>query len=189
MLKVFCKSDRERSGIGTEGRAALSWDIQNLFRRHARDITKSLRRRGINEDTAADLTQDTFLRVLASPPSEGVTSHNPAAYLFRVARNLGIDHKRREGLLIRVDLSTEDLAAIVDPSPSPETTVYDRQKLALTQAALSELPERTRSAFEMHRVGEMTIAQVATELGLSTSRAWALIRDAYEHIDARLTGL
>lgn len=167
----------------------MSWDIQDLFRRHARDIIQSLRRRGIAEETAADLTQDTFVRVLTSPPGETTVAHNPVGYLFRVARNLGIDHLRRERLLVRVDLSADDFSAIADPSPSPEAVVFDRQKLALTQAALAELPERTRRAFELHRMDEMTIAAVAAELGLSTSRTWTLIRDAYEHIDARLAGL
>src|SRR5690606_18573616 len=118
---------------------------------HARDIAQSLRRRGIAEETAADLTQDTFVRVLVSPPASGTASHNPAGYLFRVARNLGIDHQRRERLLNYVDLAPEVFAAIADPSPSPETAVYDRQRLALTQAALAELPARTRRAFELHR--------------------------------------
>lgn len=165
----------------------MSWDIHTLFRRHARDIVQSLRRRGISEETAADLTQDTFVRVLTSPPAANASSHNPVGYLFRVARNLGIDHQRRERLLVRVDLAPEDFAAIADPSPSPEAIAYDRQRLALTQAALAELPERTRRAFELHRMDEMTIAAVAAELGLSVSRVWTLIRTAYEHVDARLT--
>lgn len=165
----------------------MSWDIQALFRRHARDIVQSLRRRGIAEETAADLTQDTFVRVLASPPAEGASFHNPAGYLFRVARNLGIDHQRREGRLSYVNLTSEDFAAIADPSPSPETIAYDRQRLALTRAALAGLPERTRKAFELHRMEEMTIAAVAAELNLSPSRVWTLIRMAYEHIDDRLT--
>jgi len=163
------------------------WDIQHLFRKHARDIAQSLRRRGINEDTAADLTQETFVRVISSPPSTDTAVRNPAGYLFRTARNLGTDHQRRERLVTYVDLSPQDFTSIVDPSPSPETAVYDRQRLALTQAALAELPDRTRKAFELHRVDEMTIAAVAAELGLSVSRTWTLIRTAYEHIDARLT--
>ena len=167
----------------------MTWDLHKLFVQHARDITAALRRRGLTEETAADLTQDTFVRVLVSPPGNPVATHNPAAYLFRVARNLGIDHQRRERVLTRVDLSAEDFAAIIDPSPSPEVAVYDRQKLALAEAALAELPERTRVAFEMHRLDEMTIAEVAAELDLSTSRTWSLIRYAYEHIDARLTSL
>ncbi|MFC5386516.1 RNA polymerase sigma factor [Aquamicrobium segne] len=167
----------------------MSWDIQNLFRKHASDIAQSLRRRGISQDMAADLTQDTFVRVIASPPAEETASHNPVGYLFRVARNLGIDHQRRERRLPYVDLAPEAFAAIADRAPSPETAVYDRQRLALTQAALAELPERTRRAFEMHRMDEMTMAAVAAELGLSVSRVWTLIRTAYEHIDARLANI
>lgn len=167
----------------------MAWDLQGLFRRHSGEIAKSLRRRGLSEETAADLTQDTFLRVLVSPPGESVAIHNPAGYLFRIARNLGIDHMRRERLLPRADLPPDDFAAIVDASPSPEAAIYDRQRLALTAAALAELPERTRRAFQMHRLDEMTIAAVAAELGISPSRTWSLIRDAYEHIDARLAGV
>lgn len=167
----------------------MGWDLATLFKRHAKDIAQALRRRGLTADIAADLTQDTFVRVLVSPPADNAPVNNPAAYLFRVARNLSIDHQRRERLLNRVDLCEDSFAAILDPSPSQEVTVYDRQKLALTSAALSELPERTRRAFELHRIEEMTVAEVAAELGLSRSRVWALLRDAYEHVDVRLSGL
>lgn len=167
----------------------MSWDIQNLFRRHATGIAKSLRRRGMDSETAADLTQDTFLKVLASPPADTTQNHNPKAYLYQAARNLGIDHNRHERLLVRVDLSDEDFAAIADPSPSAETLVYDRQKLKLVEAALAELPRRVREAFELHRMGELTIAEFAKRLDMSTTRTWALIRDAYEHIEDRLNGL
>lgn len=167
----------------------MSWDLNELFKRHARGIARSLRRRGISEETAADITQDTFLRVLTSPPAEGTSTHNPAAYLYQVSRNLSIDHHRREKRQPQVDLTEDDFASIIDPNPSPETVVYHRQRLQLTEAALAELPARTREAFELHRLGELTIAEVAARVGLSPSRTWALIRSAYEHIDARLNGI
>ncbi|MCQ4160505.1 sigma-70 family RNA polymerase sigma factor [Roseomonas sp. GC11] len=167
---------------------ALTWDLQELFWRHAKEILQSLRRRGFSAETAADLTQDTFVRILAAPPAEAAVAHNPVGYLFRVARNLGIDHQRRERLLPRVDLAAEDFTAILDPAPAPDTIAYDRQRLLRTQAAIEELPERTRKAFELHRMEGMTLAAVAAELGLSTSRSWALIREAYEHIGVRLNG-
>lgn len=167
----------------------MSWDIQNLFRHHAKGIAKSLRRKGMDSETAADLTQDTFLKVLISPPSEVAKVHNPKAYLYRAARNLRIDHNRHERLFVRVDLCDEDFVAIADSSPSVETRVYDRQKLKLVDAALAELPRRVREAFELHRMGELTIVEVAKRLEMSTTRTWALIRDAYEHIEDRLDGL
>ena len=167
----------------------MAWDLHKLFLRHANGITRSLRRRGLSEETAADITQDTFLRVLMVPPTENVTNSNPTAYLYQVSRNLGINHQRRERLIDRVELCDETIASIVDPHPLPDTVVFDRQKLKLTQAALAELPERTRRAFELHRLGDLTINQVGQEIGLSTTRTWALIRDAYRHIVMRTEGL
>jgi len=164
----------------------LSWDLHALFHRHAKDIVRSLRRRGLTAEDAADLTQDAFLRVLASPPSEGALNHNPKAYLYRVSHNLTTNHQRRERLMPTVDASDEVVAQIADPVPGPETIVYTRQCLARTEAALAELPERTRRAFEMHRLGDRTIASVADELGLSTTRTWSLIREAYRHLLTRV---
>jgi len=160
------------------------WDIHNLFIRHAREINRFLRRRGHSPETAADLTQDTFVRVLTASP-QGVVN-NPQAYLHLVARNLSIDLRRRERIVSYVDLPDEEFQRVLDLSPSPETVVYDRQRLAIVERAILELPEKTRRAFEMHRLGELTINQVAVELGLSTTRTWTLVRQAYRHLRGRL---
>jgi len=168
------------------GRQQLTWDINNLFRRHARGMMRSLQRNGINHEAAADLTQDTFVRVLAKPPEQAAENHNPGAYLYRAAHNLGINYKRREALIQTVHLDHEEAIKSADPAPSPERIVYSRQCLVLTHQAMSELPARTRLAFEMHRLGERTIAEVAEELGISTTRAWSLIRDAYRHLVLRV---
>ncbi|MET3601009.1 sigma-70 family RNA polymerase sigma factor [Martelella mangrovi] len=160
----------------------MSWDIQGLFRLHAKGIARSLTRRGMSDESAADITQDTFERVLARPPEHGVSNHNPKAYLYRVSRNLGINQQRRDALLRTVDLDSDEAREQADPSPSPEHIVYSRQCLLQTYRALEQLPERTRRAFEMHRLGERTIAEVGEELGISTTRAWTLIHQAYRHL-------
>lgn len=164
----------------------MTWDIHTLFRRHAKGIARSLARRGMAEETAADITQDTFLRVIATPPANDAQNHNPTAYLYQVSRTLGINHRRREALIETVELDGEEALNVADPSPSPERIVYSRQCLVQTYAALNALPERTRRAFEMHRLGERTIAEVAEELEISTTRAWTLIRDAYRHLVGRV---
>lgn len=167
----------------------MAWDIHDLFKRHAQGIIRSLRRRGWTIDAAADITQDTFLRVIASPPSENLSSYNPKAYLYQVSRNISTDLHRRERLGRIVDLDCEEFQEIADPAPTAETVVYHRQKLALVEQALSELPERTRRAFELHRLGELTIAEIARELGLSNTRTWTLIREAYRHIVRQIDDL
>lgn len=164
----------------------MTWDLHTLFQRHAGGIARSLRRRGVSEDTAADLTQDTFLRVIARPAAGSAANHNPQGYLYQAARNLCINHQRREALIETVNLDDEQALGIADPSPSPERIVQSRQCLLQTHQALGELPERTRRAFEMHRLGERTIAEIADDLGISTTRAWTLIRDAYRHLVSRV---
>ncbi|WP_441235454.1 sigma-70 family RNA polymerase sigma factor [Bradyrhizobium sp. 930_D9_N1_4] len=162
------------------------WNIQRLFTRHAREIDRFLRRRGHTPETAADLTQDTFLRVLATPPAENATNSNPRAYLFQVSRSLSSNHRRRERLIETMDVDGDEAMRVPDPTPSPEAIVYSRQCLQQTRHALDELPARTRRAFEMHRLGERTLAEVAQELGISTTRSWALIREAYQHLLVRV---
>ena len=160
----------------------MSWDLQALFSLYAKEIARSLRRRGLSAETAADITQDTFLRVLAAPPAEGTPNHNPRAYLHQVSRSLTANHLRREALLSLVDLTDDRVANVADPAPGPERVVHSRQCLAQVAAALDALPERTRRAFEMHRLGGCTLAEVAATLGLSTTRTWCLIREAYRHL-------
>ena len=160
------------------------WDIQDLFVRHARGIERFLRRRGHNSETAADLTQDTFLRVMTA--SSQVSDDNPKAYLHQIARNLSIDLIRRERRVEHAILSDEEILQVSDQLPSPEAIVYDRQRLAIVARALEELPYRSRQAFEMHRLGQQTLADISAHLGLSTTRTWALIRQAYLHLRSRL---
>lgn len=167
----------------------LSWDVQKLFRAYAAEIARSLRRSGHSADVAADITQDAFVRLISSVPASARAAGNPRAYLHQISRNLSIDLRRRERLVTNVDLSDELIGRIADPSPLQETILYDKQRLAATQRAIAQLPERTRLAFELHRLDECTINEVAQKIGLSTTRTWVLIRDAYKHIRTCLADL
>ena len=104
-------------------------DIHALFLRHAKEISNTLRRRGVTADNAADLTQETFLRLLSADSHAEVHHANPRALLHRIARNLRIDQQRRERLVLKDDLADEAFAAISDDKPLPETIVIDRQRL------------------------------------------------------------
>ncbi|HEE4993110.1 RNA polymerase sigma factor [Agrobacterium tumefaciens] len=160
------------------------WDLKRLFQKHAQEIDRFLRKRGHQPDVASDLTQDVFLKLLTSSPPKH--SENPRAYLHTIARNVSVDLYRREQIVQREDLSEEEYADIADPTPGPDKVVHHRQRLATVDRALSELPEKTRRAFELYRLGDMTISEVADELGLSVSRTWTLIRRAYLHLQASL---
>jgi len=166
------------------------WDVSTLFHRYQRDMTRYLRRRGVSADAAADIVQEAFLRVLAMRAgSQGQTAFapdNPGGYLQRVVRNLSIDLARRECHAPFAGISVDELEDVADGLPSQERVIADRQRLAAVAAALDSLPDSTRRAFELYRLGDRTIADVAAELGLSTSWTGALIKSAYTHLREHL---
>ena len=166
-------------------KASEPMDLPALFRRHATDIGSSLRARGVSADVAADITQDVFVKLLAGGGGTAVL-HNPRAYLKRIALNLLVDRHRREPGAALVELSPDLLDEIADEAPDAERAAAARQRLAVGEAALAELPPRTRRAFEQHRLGERSLAEIADELEVSTARVWAMVRDAYGHVKRRL---
>lgn len=140
-------------------------------------------------DAAADIAQDAFLRLASADQRDPSRQDRPEGYLAVVARNLAIDAARREQASPFVrDADDGAIDAVASSGPSPERRLADRQALARALEALDELPPRTRRAFELNRLHGMTLAEIGRELGLSTSRAGALVKEAYDHLRARTSG-
>lgn len=125
---------------------------------------------------AEDVVQDSFVKITQmSVPSD---LRKPESYLHRLVRNLAMDKIRR--LTLEKQYHTTEEAGTNEPSPdaSPEKKMSDISELQTVASALDELPERTRRAFEMHRLHGMTQKQIADELGVSPTLVNFMIRDA-----------
>lgn len=119
-----------------------------------------------DRDSAADIVQEAYARVLAS----GNAVSQPRALLYHTARNLVIDlHRRRE---VRGDGLQEDAAEGIDnlAAPAacePETIAASSQTVAVLLAAIEGLPLRCREAFILHRFDGLSHAEVAAHMGIS----------------------
>lgn len=161
----------------------MAFDVQDLFRRHNQELKRFLRRRGASADTAADLMQETFLKLLTATPAAPVD--NAQSYLFRIANNLSIDLARRQRLMPLVDNSDEVLNRLVDDAPSPERAVLSRQELALLQAALNRIPERPREVF-LARLEGKTFAEIGRTMSVSPQTAFSHMLRVMMHLKAAL---
>jgi RNA polymerase sigma-70 factor (ECF subfamily) len=133
---------------------------------------------------AEDVVQEAWLRFAAAAGRAFID--NPPAYLWRVVRNLALDGRRsrlREGRY-----RTADTAAMSIPEsrPSPEAEALHRDALRLVFAAMAELPQRTRTALEMHRLEGCTLREIAGRLGISTTQAHELVAVGLDHCRRRL---
>lgn len=129
---------------------------------------------------AEDVVQDAYLRV-SSLKSDALPFNARLNYVFRIVRNLAIDHYRRQATEQRYFVNDEQNLNAVPQLSNPESINVDRQTLGKVDRALAQLPERTRYAFVMYRVHGKPQKDIAAELGVSPTLVNFMIRDALVH--------
>ncbi|MBX3454673.1 sigma-70 family RNA polymerase sigma factor [Ferrovibrio sp.] len=170
---------------------ATDHDILGLFVSHQRELIGYARAIVGDQGLAEDIVQDAYIRI--DRVGRGVAGgadrlDGPVAYLFRIVRNLAIDHRRRLGRENAhiVSDALADTAAIAEERPGPEATAIARNELRLLTDALAELPERSRIALEMYRFGGCRFSDIAEHLDVSVGTAHKLVVEALRHCRQRV---
>lgn len=135
---------------------------------------------------AEDVVQDAYLKLVDRTAEGREEIQQPAAFLFRMIRNLAIDRVRRLALERRYGAGEAEPEAAPDSAPTPEAVSIARDQLRLLDRALAELPARTRLVFEMSRIAEMPAGEIARALSISERLVFQLLRDAMTHCRGRL---
>ena len=158
---VISTSNASLLQLYTDNRTALTRFSNSLTRSHS---------------DAEDIVQDAFFRLSSARP---VTPKAQLSYLFQIVRNLSIDHYRKQSQ-VKKRHGGSDVDTILGNS-SPEASYSDTQTLNQINAALAELPKRTRYAFERHRLHGISQKEIAIELNVSNTLVHFMIRDALLH--------
>ncbi len=134
----------------------------SLYREHHPWLLGWLRRKTGCSDQAADLAQDTFLRLMAG---RRVELMEPRAYITTIAQRLMYDLRRRRHL---EQAYLEQLAALPeDLAPSTEERALVFEALARIDAALHALKPRTRQVFLLNQLEELSYDVIAERLRVS----------------------
>ncbi|MDD3484085.1 sigma-70 family RNA polymerase sigma factor [Azovibrio restrictus] len=143
----------------------VSDSIALLYCQHHGWLQGWLRRKLNCTQQAADLAQDTFVRLLAKPEPQAL--REPRAYLTTVARGLVINHWRRQAL---EQAWLEELAARPEAtSPSPEERRLILETLEEIARLLDGLPPRVREIFLRSQLEAQTYPVIAEQLGVSVN--------------------
>lgn len=146
-------------------------------------LHRFLVRRTGSRETASDLVQDVWLRVLQATQDAAVD--NPRAYLFRIAANLVLDLRRAETRRPAAE-EGDVLLALPDEAPGPEAVTAARRQIHVLQAALRDLPDRRRRIFLLSRLDGVPHRVIAADLGISVRSVEKDLRKALDHCAARL---
>lgn len=140
-------------------------DVAVLYRQQHSWLQSWLRRRLNCSQSAADLAQDTFIRLLAKGQMPEL--HAPRTFLAKVAQNVLSNHYRRQKLE-RAYL--EALAAMPEPvAPSLETQSILLETLIALDAALETLERPVREAFFWSQIDGLSHGEIAEKLKVSVT--------------------
>ncbi|CAN7383274.1 sigma-70 family RNA polymerase sigma factor [Pseudorhodoferax sp. LjRoot39] len=141
-----------------------------MLERYHRELLNFLTRRVSDRDAAADLVQESYVRVLAVQHA-GQPIVDLRALLYRTARNLLVDRHRRTAVKRH-----EDLAALPEHAqPQAPAHLQPDEALAAMQVVrayvvtIEALPPRCREAFVLHVFDGLSHAQVGQHMGISAS--------------------
>lgn len=137
--------------------------VEVLYNDHHHWLTGWLRRKLGCPENAADLAQDTFIRVLSA--REAPTLIEPRAFLTTVAKRVLSNFYRRQ------DLERAYLEALAQMpehvAPSEEDRAIILQTLLELDQLLDGLPKQVKRAFLLAQLDGLTYAQIGAQLGIS----------------------
>ncbi|MBK5516799.1 sigma-70 family RNA polymerase sigma factor [Pseudomonas sp. TH10] len=152
--------------------------LHDLYRDHRGWLETWLGRRLGNGCDAADLSQDTFLRVLASAQPIA-DMREPRAYLLTVGKRLLSNFYTRRSL---EKAYLEALAQLPEECvPSPEQRWVLLETLQALDELLDGLPRAVRRAFLWSQLEGLTYGQIAERLQVSERTIKRYMAQAYEH--------
>jgi RNA polymerase sigma-70 factor (ECF subfamily) len=138
-------------------------DFSALYRTHARDVHRFALFLSGDPTLADDIVSETFIRIWNARARVDLTTVK--AYLFAIARNLVLRHRKQARRNAVLD------ERMVDSRPGPHEQARSRDELRTVLAELQTLPEVDRSALLMRTDAAMPYQEIARALGISESAA------------------
>lgn len=181
-LDPDCVSERagQVHGTGHQGQ------VERLFHEHNQSLLRFLRSRAASAQEASEIAQEAYVRLLKLDNPGAVSFLQ--AYLFKTAANIATERfsqrrtRERCDQLIFVD-SGQELTVL-----PPERQYAAQQELEMLRRAVEQLPRKTRTAFVLNRIEELSLDETATRMNLHPRHVRRLVADGLAHCLKILSG-
>jgi RNA polymerase sigma factor (sigma-70 family) len=148
-------------------------DVEKLFAEHYEGLFRYLVRLTGDSDLAADVTQETFVRLVEKKPDNtGIR-----AWLYRVATNIVRDDARIRRRRIELLQRSPDRLPHGDPPLVPDRELELREKKAMVRRALGALNARDQTVLLMREEG-FSHQEIAQAVGTTTKSVGSMIARA-----------
>jgi RNA polymerase sigma-70 factor, ECF subfamily len=160
--------------------------FETLYRRHKSALYRYLTRQTRNTETANDLFQEVWSKVIVSRER-----YEPRAqfrtFLYRIAHNCFVDYCRRSSVRNESNGGDDGWESMLPGAEQdrPDTRAEHAQLTARYRAALATLPAEQRDVFLLYESG-LTLDEVATISAVGMETAKSRLRYAVAKLRATL---
>ncbi len=159
--------------------------LDALARRYGASLERYFARRTPAGHDVEDLVQDVFMRLARRANIAAIP--NIEGYLFQTAGSVLKDRARRDQFRqTRAHDPLEDDRALASADASAERVLIGKQSMGAVEAALLELPERTRDVFVLRHFEEMSVKEICQLVGLSSRAVHYKLAEALNHLSKAL---
>lgn len=145
------------------GKHVTGGELAELYNDHQGWLHAWLRKKLSCTHLAADLSHDTFVRLLVK--QEQVVMQEPRAYLLTIAQRVLSNYWRREKIERAYELALLQMPEATTPSPEERAILLET--LMTIDQLLDGLPLAVKRAFLYSQLDGLGHAQIAEQLGVS----------------------
>jgi RNA polymerase sigma-70 factor, ECF subfamily len=157
----------------------------SLYNSHAGRVYGYLYKRLDQPADAEDITTDVFVRAMQALPSLELTGAPFGSWLVRIAHNLAVNHRKKQGRRQEVALLDGYAPSAADPAE------LALQQIAFEQvsAAMEQLTKLQKHVIEFRFLRQLTIAETADRMGRAEGAIKSLQHSAVRALRSRLGSL
>ncbi|NOZ38249.1 MAG: sigma-70 family RNA polymerase sigma factor [Gammaproteobacteria bacterium] len=143
--------------------------LSNLYSRFWEDICKYVNSTfGSGPPDPEDIAQAVFTNYAALDNTAEI--ENPRAFLYRSAHNMVVSHHRKAATRRRYMVEQKNNNPIRERDDiHPERILITRERLALLERVMWEMPAKRRRMLVLNRFDGLTYAEISRQSGLSQS--------------------
>jgi RNA polymerase sigma-70 factor (ECF subfamily) len=155
--------------------------LEVLINRHNQRIYSFIYSKVLNRDTAEDIFQDTFIKVIKTLKRGSYSEEGKfLPWVMRIAHNLVIDHFRKNSRMPKFEGSDDFniFSVIGDTGLNAEKQIIKDQVEGDVRRLIEELPDDQREVLVMRMYKDMSFKEISEATGVSINTALGRMRYA-----------
>jgi len=161
--------------------------FSEIYDQHIDKIYRFIFLKVNSQETAQDITSETFLRywqsLQNSEKKKPQEIKNPQAFLYQIARNLVIDYYRQKG---KLQVISPEKISIYDPEQNLEEKFAFQDDLEKIRMALKNLNDDYQNVIIWHYLDDLPISEVAKMLDRTEGATRVLLSRALKALRNKL---